>query len=738
MSKKTPKHLFSSDRPINILSDDLLGRVGFADSLALAIKGWTGNDSLVIALYGPWGSGKSSIKNMALELLRKAKKECPFIVEFTPWQWAGQEQLAEAFFREIGTVLEKADKTKGKKRAVKWHQYGSYLSMGASITKSLKVVLPLLGVPVSVILDAISKGLEESSMLTKEGEDLNAQPESTLNETKRELSAMLKSLSKPILVVMDDVDRLSADEIKLLFQLVKANADFPNIIYLLLFQRDIVEKSIESISPIAGRDFLEKIIQVGFDIPRVERSRLEKVLFNKLNELLDDNVIEKRFDQHRWGNIYILGLSPYFVTLRDVYRFLATLSFHISLFRNKGSFEVNPIDLIALEVLRVFEPSAYHQLFGIKQLLTNLSEINNDNSEREIRKTIENIINIVSESKRDQVKEIIKQLFPPAEWIFGGSHYSSDFEEEWYRDLRVCHIDVFDRYFHFTIPEGDISQADIDRILSLTGNREELVTEFKSLSRRGLLVVALNRLEAYKERINLHHAVPFITALMDIGDELPEEVVGFFSIGTDMHISRIIHWNLKQEKDVKKRGDILKKAMKETIGLYIPVMKTSIEDSKQERQKAPDSFAVNEDDLKDLINICVEKITRATESGALICHPKMEYILYHWREWTSPEEPKKWVARLIETQAGLLSFLSSFLSQTKSHGMGDHVYRTHWRISLESIENFISADRLAEKIKALKNESLAEKEQIAVSTFQKALKRRKEGKPDEDWRDNDD
>ena len=181
----------------------------------------------------------------------------------------------------------------------------------------MKVVLPLLGVPGSGILDVISKGLEESSMLTKEGVALNEQPESKLNETKRELSEMLKSLSKPILVVMDDVDRLSADEIKLLFQLVKANADFPNIIYLLLFQRDIVERSLESISPIAGRDFLEKIIQVGFDIPRVERSRLEKVLLNKLNELLGDNVIEKRFDQHRWGNIYIPGLSPYFVTLRD-------------------------------------------------------------------------------------------------------------------------------------------------------------------------------------------------------------------------------------------------------------------------------------------------------------------------------------------------------------------------------------------------------------------------------------
>ncbi len=52
---------------------------------------------------------------MALESLRKSKRECPYIVEFNPWQWAGQEQLAEAFFQEIGAVLDKADRSKGGK-----------------------------------------------------------------------------------------------------------------------------------------------------------------------------------------------------------------------------------------------------------------------------------------------------------------------------------------------------------------------------------------------------------------------------------------------------------------------------------------------------------------------------------------------------------------------------------------------------------------------------------------------
>ena len=42
---------FSADRPIQRIDDDLLGRGGFAISLANALSAWLGDDSLVIALY---------------------------------------------------------------------------------------------------------------------------------------------------------------------------------------------------------------------------------------------------------------------------------------------------------------------------------------------------------------------------------------------------------------------------------------------------------------------------------------------------------------------------------------------------------------------------------------------------------------------------------------------------------------------------------------------------------------
>ena len=736
------KHQFSADRPIGCIEEDLLGRAQFAKSLASAIKGWKGNDSLVIALYGPWGSGKSSVKNMVLQSLRSAEADSPLIVEFNPWQWSGQDQLAEAFFREVGLVLDRSDGSDdGKRRAATWRTYGTYLTLGVSLTKSVKTILPILGLPGSEIADMLAKGMEQAASVAQEGskgvEDQGVVQQQTLAEIKKELSDSLKELERPILVVLDDIDRLTPEEIRLLFQLVKANADFPNVVYLLLFQRDIVERSLDSSPAISGQEFLEKIVQVGFDIPRIERTRLEKVLFAGLDELLTEVDVGKRFDQKRWGNLFLGGLRPYFQTLRDVYRYLASLSFHASLFRSTGSFEVSPVDLIGLEVLRVFEPSVYQRLPEAKLELTSQRDRAHDSHDQNdrTRKLVESIVEAASQP--GQVREIVKELFPPIEWVFIGPMYGHDFEEEWFRELRLCHHDVFDRYFHLAIPEGDISQAELDRVLSLVHDREGLVAEFRALNKRSLLAVALDRLEAYKQKIEVKHAVSFITALFDIGDELPENQGGFFSISPEKHASRIIHWYLKQEMDIGKRGDVLKEAMKATTALYLPIRTAYLEGDEEKRKKTPDTFNVADADLDELHQICVEKIEQAAGSGTLASHPQMLSIIYCWCEWCSPNKPREWVERLIQSREGVLSFLAAYLHRSTSQGMEDYVPQEHWRINLKTIEDFVTVDTLAKKVAELSLKNLSEKERKVVKAFEKAIKRRREGKSDDDWRDDE-
>jgi len=497
MTKDDGKHPFSADRPIVSAQEDLLGRSSFAESLATAIDGWKGNDSLVLSLYGPWGSGKSSIKNMTLEFLRSAKTP-PIILEFNPWQWAGHEELARAFFHEVGLALGRADTSKeGKKRAIKWKSYAAYLkassfvAIGArKLVTGLLVAIGIVGLSGSIadvfwfklilgliglfalIIAALSRWTGD--FFEKLAAAFEASSEAyklELNELKRELADLLRQLKTPLLVVVDDVDRLSTEEIKMLFQLVKANADFPKLIYLLLFQRDIVEKTLEAVAPITGREYLEKIVQVGLDVPQIERHRLEKILFAGLDGFLGQETVGKRFNKQRWQNIFLGGLRLYFKTLRDVHRYIAVASFHVSIFRERGSFNVNPIDLIALEVLRIFDPEIYQALANNKFVVTGRGTALSRDWGDEIRNWVSSVIDKLPEARREQVREILKQLFPQIDWALSNYGYGG-FEDGWLRDVRVCHPNVFDRYFHFTIPEGDISQAELEVILSLTGDRQ--------------------------------------------------------------------------------------------------------------------------------------------------------------------------------------------------------------------------------------------------------------------------
>lgn len=78
----------SADLPITSRDEDKLNRKGFAESLAHVIRTWRDKPSLVIGLFGDWGSGKSSLKNLVLEAVATHGKKSLHVVKFSPWQAA--------------------------------------------------------------------------------------------------------------------------------------------------------------------------------------------------------------------------------------------------------------------------------------------------------------------------------------------------------------------------------------------------------------------------------------------------------------------------------------------------------------------------------------------------------------------------------------------------------------------------------------------------------------------------
>jgi KAP family P-loop domain len=194
-----PSPELSADQPISSADQDVLGRGRFVQAIVNAISAWSGRESLVMALYGPWGSGKSSIKNMVLEMLRKSPTPTP-VIEFNPWVWSGQDRLLSAFFEEVGASLQALGKTNVPQKVVRdWAKYAAMLSLGGTAIKHLGSVAKLVAPPgVGAGLDLVAKGAEATSRLLHEAEAADRQKAKappSLAELKRNLSESMQNSS---------------------------------------------------------------------------------------------------------------------------------------------------------------------------------------------------------------------------------------------------------------------------------------------------------------------------------------------------------------------------------------------------------------------------------------------------------------------------------------------------------------------------------------------------------------
>ena len=221
--KRKPRHRYSSDKPITQLPEDQLGRTGFAKRLAEDIGAWKGSDSLVIALYGDWGSGKTSLKNLTLASLAKRRKKIP-TVEFSPWQLSGTGSIATAFFEELRIALHpKAGDSSQEttERARRLSAYAKRLSLGSWVAKALGGLFAASGnVDAGISAVAVGEGLGQAAEVSRVGgeavEATTGSEDLPLNILKNALADSLRKLQQPLLVHLVQEHDLSAEDVALL------------------------------------------------------------------------------------------------------------------------------------------------------------------------------------------------------------------------------------------------------------------------------------------------------------------------------------------------------------------------------------------------------------------------------------------------------------------------------------------------------------------------------------------
>lgn len=476
--------MLSADEPIKKSEDDKLNRRSFADSLAKTIIQNSFSSSFSIGLYGKWGSGKTSLVNMVLETVKEDEPNA-IIVRFNPWLCSDPKQLISQFLKQLSAAIKL--KTSVLEDACNLiDQYALAFDVG-SILADTNLVAALLS---SAGLKFLAK--LASSRLQKTTGDLQ--------EKKNQIADKLHKDGIKIIVYIDDIDRLSEDEIIAVFQLVRSVADFPNTVYLLTFDYDVVVHALSKVQYGDGKEYLEKIIQVPFEIPAANVERIHRLLFDRLDSIMGNDI--KYWDRAIWSEVFSYGIRRYIQTVRDVVRYANVYMLKYELLKD----ETDPVDLLALTAIQVFEPSLYSKLPGYQDYLCGSGEYilyeRQEDLEERVKKALSPLFSEdVKLADTEAAKNIIGILFPKAraamDVYYGiGRTYSP---REFMIHKNAAAAECFDRYFRMSLEDGDIPASVINNIM-FDANEEEMSDEMMRIYRDGKITRLLDEIEAYSTR----------------------------------------------------------------------------------------------------------------------------------------------------------------------------------------------------------------------------------------------
>lgn len=274
---------------------------------------------------------------------RLEKRPRNIVIRFSPWLFPGKAELASALLSDLARVV-------GEKLG------DDVRKAFASVLDRLSSVVPIVGAATDVATPfglggLLSAGVDVSDRLAKRMTD-GPTVESVRARLRKKLGALNDT---KIIVVVDDLDRLTPDEAVEMVSLVKGLGDLPNVVYLLCYDENRLGDLISTALTVDGHEYLQKIVQYPVHLPPLEPPEILLLLSADLESLVANwSTLATR----RLNIAWFLTLSHYLLTPRDVRRLMNAFSVALA---GVGS-HTDPVDLLLLETLRIHEPAVYHWL----------------------------------------------------------------------------------------------------------------------------------------------------------------------------------------------------------------------------------------------------------------------------------------------------------------------------------------------------------------------------------------
>lgn len=310
-----------------------------------------------------------------------------------------------------------------------------------------------LGVDAKPVLQLISKRI---------GGDTSA------SAAKRKVEAALRAAGQPILVVMDDLDRLTPAELLLVFKLVRLVGRLPNVHYLLSYDEHTLLDVLRRSDLVGGeesraREFLEKIVQVRLDLPAFRERDAVKLMDQYLTEVLEDHGKQMASsDVSRFAEAYQVHLQARLNTPRAIKRFVGQVDASL------GSVvkDVDLVDFLLITFLRATEPGVYAMIKRHRAELTGTAYTpSEDNPQDKVGRWHNRVRKAgVAEDHIEDVLRLLAVMFHPIAAVVDTWSTSAAIDAD--RRHGIGSDDYFDRYTSFTIPDDDLSETAFDSALA--------------------------------------------------------------------------------------------------------------------------------------------------------------------------------------------------------------------------------------------------------------------------------
>lgn len=529
---------YMNDAPLTEEKDDRFRRWAFAQRIAETIATRVDTSSIVIAIYGAWGDGKTTVLNYVEKAFEGHKVVIP--LRYNPWRFGSEDELLVGFFESLARKLDSELETKKEKLLQTLQRHSAWFTF-----------FPKFGSAVASVAEKCrGPGLDK---------------------LRERIENLLEQNNRRVCILIDDIDRLERAEIYAVFRLVKLTADFANISYILAFDRDLVAASLGERygagDKVAGAAFLEKIVQVPLDLPPAGQDSLVECCNGCIDEALRIARVELTSDEAQDIAFRIVRFfqAP-LKTPRLCKRFGNALSFALPILRG----EVNTVDHITVEGLRVFYP----RIYGV--LRDNKDEIFCPGTDRRFeqqKKWIESallpILGEHSPEEASRIKKLLCELLPVIAHVLGGSSYGEGFAERWRRERRVTASEYFDRYFRYAIPAGDISDREIDGLITAaaTKSTSDVAGQIDKLISDHTAKPVIQKLRAMDGQLAPDVSVRLAQAVSRIGPKLPRPE-SFLGLDSPFEQAAILIGNLlRKVADRAQRRSLIEGLIKESTSI---------------------------------------------------------------------------------------------------------------------------------------------------------------------------